>query len=160
MGAVRLTKAAGDYARGFVSHHGQHFRKEVQEIGPAMKRVKEIAELQSYATSATNPSGWNYIGSVPQTILVDWLNAHGYTMDQWARNDGGSRCPVGADPVAHATLDGGVRSKFLRYFLSRDFSKLHTQHTTTRQESNRIAVPSNYKGGGHEKPGRVKNSDS
>jgi hypothetical protein len=157
---ARLIKSSGDYARGFVTQHGKHFRKEVQNIAPAMKRVEEISELQSYATKASNPNEWGYIGSVPKTILVDWLNSHNYTMDEWARNEGGSRCPAGSDPMAHATLDGGVRSKFLRYFLSRDFSKLHTQHVTTRQESNRIAVPGNYKGSGHEEPGRVKDSNS
>ena len=160
MSDVRPLKASGDYARGFVSHHDKHYRKEVQNVGPAMQRVKEFRELQSYATAASNPNGWGYIGTIPKTILVDWLNSHGYTMDEWARNEGGSRCPAGSDPMAHATLDGGVRSKFLRYFLSRDFSKLHTQHVTTRQESNRVIVPGNYKGGEHEKPGRAEDSDS
>ena len=160
MSAVRPIKASGDYARGFVTQHGKHYRKEVQNIAPTMKRVKEIAELQSYATAASNPNGWRYLGSIPETLLIDWLNTHGYTMDQWARNDGGTRCPAGSDPVAHATLDGGIKSKFLRYFLSRDFSKLHTQHVTNRQESNRVIVPGNYKGGGHEKPGRAEDPDS
>jgi hypothetical protein len=157
---VRLIGTSGDYARGFVTQHGKHFRKEVQNIAPAMKRVKDIAELQSYATKASNPNEWGYIGSIPKTILIDWLNSHGYSMEEWARNEGGTRCVAGADPMAHATLDGGVRSRFLRYFLSRDFSRLHTQHVTTKQESSTIAVPGNYKGGEHEKPGRARDPDS
>lgn len=140
-GKKRLTKAVGDYARGLVSQDGAHFRTQHQELGPAIKRVAEIRELQARQTRATNPYGRQFIGSIPAVILTDWLKKHGYTLHQFAVNAGGNK-NSGNDPQFFRT-DPGVKSQFLRYFLSRDFSKLHTQHGTTRVEngSNRIVVP-------------------
>tara|TARA_R110002020_G_scaffold42958_2_gene125294 strand:- start:4530 stop:4976 length:447 start_codon:yes stop_codon:yes gene_type:complete len=134
----------GDYARGIVTQGGEHYRVERQDLAPTIQHVEKIRGMHDLATKGTNPNGWQHIGSVPEVVLIDWLNKHGYKMDEFARNDGGTRCAPGADPVAHAALDGGVRSKFLRYFLSRDFSKLHNQHVTTKRESSQIVVPAYY----------------
>lgn len=141
----RPTRRTGDFLRTFSTEDGKHIRGEHQELGPAMRRAKLIQEAQAHR--GTGITDRRYIGSVPFTVITDWLNKRGYTIDQWARNEGGSPCPAGSDPVQHAMRDGGVKSEFLRYFLSRDFSKLHTQHTTTKRESNVIAVPSNYNTG-------------
>lgn len=67
-------------------------------------------------------------------MLVDWLKKHGYTMHEWATNAGG-------DPYNYRVGGPGVKDKFATHFLSRDYSKLHNQHTTTRRESNRVVVP-------------------
>jgi len=141
VGDTRLTKAVGDYARGFKSEDGQHYRVERQELSHAMRRTQQIRELQAMHTRATNPYERTYIGSVPAVVLQDWLKANGYRIDEFARNEGGNP-NRGNDPQFYKT-DPGVRSQFLRFFLSRDFSKLHTQHNTTRVEngSNRIVVP-------------------
>lgn len=139
-----IARAIGDYVRTVSIEDGNVFRSEHQELGPAMRRAQLLE--QANRAEGGGLMGRRYIGSVPQVVLTDWLKSKGYTFDQWARNEGGSRCPRGMDPVAHATLDGGVRSEFLRYFLSRDFSKLHTQHTTTRREMSSIVVPSKLKG--------------
>ena len=139
----RLTRAVGDYVRGFQTEDGAHYRTERQELGPAIRRAKLIQEAQAH--KGTGEFDRRYIGSVPMVVLTDWLKARGYTMDQWARNDGGTRCPFGADPINHAMHDGGIKSEFLRYFLSRDFSKLHTHHTTSRPTGGegKIWVPGN-----------------
>lgn len=137
----RPVKRVGDYARTFSSEDGKHFRGEVQELGPAIRRAELIQQAQ--AVNGTGQYDRRYVGSIPQTILIDWLNKHGYRIDEFARNEGGD--PYKTNPH-HG---GGVKDKFLKYFLSRDFAKLHTQHTTTRRESGQIVVPDNFKGGNH-----------
>lgn len=144
MAKLRPTKRAGDYLRTFGSEDGKHYRGEHQDLGPAMARSKLIRESQ--AQNGTGQHDRQYIGSIPMTVLIDWLNKRGLTMADWAINAGGTRCPVGVDPLQHCRTDNGVKSEFLRYFLSREYSKLHTQHTTTRRESSSIVVP-NYIGG-------------
>lgn len=144
MTKFRPTKRAGDYLRTFASEDGKHYRHERQDLAPAMERSKLIQEAQ--ARNGTGQNDRRYIGSIPTTVLIDWLNRRGLTMADWAINAGGTRCPMGVDPLEHCQTDGGVKSEFLRYFLSREFSKLHTQHTTTRRESSSIVVP-NYIGG-------------
>ncbi len=67
-------------------------------------------------------------------VLVDWLGKHGYTIDQFARNDGGSARVT----VNNYHKDGGVKAQFLKYFLSRDFSQIHSHHVTTKTESRKI----------------------
>ena len=140
MAKKRLTRAVGDYARSFSSEDGSHYRGHHQNLTPAMDRVAKIREAQALHTRATNPHGRQYIGSIPAVILTDWLEKNNYKMEEFARNEGGNK-NNGNDPQFYKT-DPGVRSKFLRYFLSRDFSKLHTQHSTSRiGTSNRIVVP-------------------
>ena len=156
MSRRRLTRAVGDYVRGFQSEDGANYRTETQELGPAIARARAIAHAQEHA--GTGKYDRRYIGSVPMTMIVDWLNKRGYTMDQWARNEGGSPCPVGSDPVEHCKRDGGIKSQFLRYFLTREHSKLHTQHTTTRTSAG-IIVPT-YTGGKRENTGRTEVSDT
>lgn len=135
----RLTKASGDYLRGFRTEDGEHYRTERQNLAPAMKRVQEIRHLHDQATRSSNPNEWQHVGSIPMTVLIDWLTANRFTMDQWARNDGS--VPGKQYPESRS----GVKDKFLAYFLSRDFSKLHNRHTTTRRESSQFVVP-NYIG--------------
>jgi hypothetical protein len=137
----RKTRESGDIALTFSSEDGKHYRGTHQNLDGAIQHVQRRREIAGYATRSSNPNEWEHIGSVPMAVLVGWLDANNYKMDEWARNDGGTRCPAGSDPVAHATLDGGVRSQFLRYFLSRDFSKLHNQHVTTKRERSSIVVP-------------------
>ena len=131
----KLTKALGDYTRGFVSEDGKHYRTERQELSHAMKHVQNIRDKHATATRASNPNQWRHIGSIPEVVLDDWLNKHGYTRWHFTTNQGGD--PYNKDPYA----DNGVRSRFLRYFLSRDFSKLHNMHVTTKRESSQILMP-------------------
>ena len=132
----RISKVSGDYARGFIFEDGRAIRHERQELAPTIKRVERFRRLQG-----RSPNEWRHVGSIPMTVLIDWLTKTGHTIDQWARNDGGTPCPPGADPVQHIQRDPGVKSQFLRHFLSRDFSKLHNVHVTTKRESSAIVVP-------------------
>ena len=140
MGKARLTKAVGDYVRRFKTEDGVHYRMEHQDLDPAMRRVKLIQEAE--ARRGTGITDRRYVGSVPMTLIIDWCRKHGYTIDQWARNDGG------IPGMMYPESTSGVKDKFMKYFLTREFSKLHTQHSTTRKASSRIIVP-NPIGNGH-----------
>lgn len=139
MRKFRPTKRAGDYLRTFSTEDGKHYRGETQELAPTMRRVELIKELQD--RRGTGKYDRRYIGSIPKVLLIDWLNKHGYKIDEFVRNEGGD--PYKTNPHT----GGGVKDKFLKYYLSRDFAKLHTQHATTRRESGQIVVPTNYTGG-------------
>jgi hypothetical protein len=131
MGSKRVTGGAGDYLRSFSTEDGNHYRGFHQNFDPAIRRVEMIREARARLTKANNPYDRQYIGSVPVTLILDWCAKNGFTYDQFARRE------------------GDIRQRFMRYYLSRDFSKLHTQHTTTRRESSRIVVP-NYIGRKHD----------
>lgn len=135
MARERLIAAAGDYRRSFLTQDGAHYRREHQELGPAMKRVQNIRDMHDYATKSSNPNEWRHVGSIPMTVLIDWLTENRFTMDQWARNDG---CVPGK---TYPQSRSGVKDKFLAYFMSRDFSKLHNAHMTTKRGSSQIVVP-------------------
>lgn len=139
MARSRLTRAVGDYVRGFASEDSVHYRTESQNLAPAIARARRIQHAQEAAGKAGNPYDRRYVGSVPITVVTDWCKRHGYTFDQWARNEGGT--PGKYYPESQ----GGVKDEFMRYFLSRDFAKLHTQHVTTKKESSQILVPRNLK---------------
>jgi hypothetical protein len=124
-----VTKAAGDYVRSFAHEDGVDYRHHSQDLGPAIRRVEAIRHAQELR--GPNPTGRQYIGSVPMVVIIDWCKKHGYTYEQFARRE------------------GTIRQEFMKYFLTRDFSKFHTQHSTTRVGTgNRIVVP-NYIGGAH-----------
>ena len=115
------------YAVTFSSESGQDYVGTHQDIEPVIKHVKKIRDMHSFATKQSNPNEWKHVGSVPIAIIVDWCKRNGYNFSQWARNE------------------DGAKDKFLKYFMTRDFSKLHNQHTTTKTESSQIVVP-NYIG--------------
>jgi hypothetical protein len=94
-----------------------------QDVTPTIKHVQKVRDMHSYATKSSNPNEWRHVGSVPIAIIVDWNRRNGYTFSQWARNE------------------DGAKDKFLKYFLSRDFSKLHNMHITTKKESVIHTVP-------------------
>ncbi len=122
-----------DIVKSFSSEDGKHYRGLHQQEAPVIKRAATLREMND-TTSLTNPNGWRSEGVIPMAVLVDWLGKHGYTMDEFARNDGGSPRVT----VHNYHKDGGVKAKFLKYFLSRDFSQLHSHHVTTKTESRQI----------------------
>lgn len=135
----RKTRASGDISQTFSTEDGKNYRGIHQNSDGVIKHVNRIKGMHEHATKASNPNEWKHIGSIPETLLWEWLKQNNYTQHQWAINEGGTRCPAGNDPVAHAKLDHGVRSKFLRFFLSRDYSKLHN-HTASQR--GKIITPS------------------
>lgn len=154
-----IGRAGHDYARSFITQDGKHYRREHQNIDLSIQRVERFRAIEDLATKQSNPNEWTHIGTIPKVVLTAWLNKNNYTPHQWAINEGGTRCPLGNDPIDHQMRDPGVKSQFLRYFLSRDFSKLHNMHVTTKRKSSQIVVPDNI-GGRNEDIRRAKSGDS
>ena len=130
-----------DIRKTFASEDGVHYRHFSQELDPAIRHVQHLRHKVNDAPRSGNKSGWQHIGSIPMTVLQDWLTKNSYTMDQWARNDGG----LPYSNVNTYKQDNGVKSQFLRFFLDRDFSKLHNEHVTTKRERSSVQVPAGIK---------------
>jgi hypothetical protein len=114
----------GEVSKSFASEDGRHYRHFRQDIDPIIERVQHNRDIAKNSTKFSNPNGWQHKGTVPMTVLLDWLQKHGYTFDEFARAD---RNDV-----------YGPKHKFLKYFTSRDFSKLHNEHVTTKRESSQV----------------------
>jgi hypothetical protein len=113
------------------------FRRLHQEGSPIVRHVEQLRHKVNEAPTSGNPNGWQHAGSIPMVMLVGWLKENGYTMHQWAVNEGGqAKCSV-----RNYHTDPGVKAQFLRFFFSRDYAKLHNQHVTTRVGSRQFAVP-------------------
>lgn len=106
----------------FASEDGKHYRSWRQDMDPVIKHVERNRAMSNASTTKTR-SGLKYAGSVPIAMIVDWCNRNGYTFDQWARNE------------------DKAKDKWKKHFMSRDFSKLHGNHITTKRESSSIVVP-------------------
>lgn len=141
MARLRPLGKNGDITRSFASEDGAHYRHSKQELDGAIKHVEHLRHKVNEAPRSGNKGGWAHAGSIPFTVLVDWLNKNGYTIDQWARNEGGD----GNATVHNYKTDRGVKAQFLRYFLSRDYAKLHNMHVTTKRESVVHTIPAGIK---------------
>ena len=130
--------------KSFGSEDGVHYRHYKQDFGPAMEHRKYLDEKVNGAPKSGNKNGWRHHGVVPTALVLDWLSKNGYTIDQWARNDGGR---PDANPDNYHK-DPGIKSQFMRYFFTREFSKLHNHHITTKRESTSHAVPAGFKKSG------------
>ena len=127
----RPLPSSGDIKKTFASEDGRHYRGMRQDIDPIVKHVKEQDEWINGASKGTNRNNWRYGGTIPMSILVDWLQKNGYRFDEFTR--------ARRDDIY------GPKYKFLQYFKTREFAKLHTDHVTTKRESSQIVVP-NYIG--------------
>ena len=116
------------YAVTHAEEQGKTYTGHHQDIDPVIAHVRKVRDMHAYATKQSNPNGWKHLGSVPISIIVDWCKLNNTTFSDWARN-----------------VDG-AKDRFLKYFMSRDFSKLHNQHVTTKRESSSIIVPPSYGG--------------
>lgn len=107
----------------FASEDGTHYRAWRQDMDPVMRYVEQRSALARESSPRKTKSGMSYVGSVPIAMIVDWCNKNNYTFDQWARNE------------------DGAKDKWKKHFMSRDYSKLHNQHVTTKRESSVFVVP-------------------
>ena len=131
MAKEKLLSKMGGTTKSFLSEDGNHYRHFRTDMDPVVEHVKYMNEKVNEATRAENKQGYHYIGSVPITMIDDWLRSHGYDWNDFATNAGGEKGKT--DPQGP-----GVKDQFMRYFLSRDFAKLHTQHATTKKDSGLI----------------------
>lgn len=134
----------GDYGVTFNVEDGKAFIGYHFDSAGIEKHCRQMTHAMQ--AGGKTPGGMNgqYIGSIPPALLATWLRKHGFTMHHFAINAGGERLSRNPDPYAYKK-DPGVRSQFLRYYLSRDFSKMHTHHVTTRVEHQKIWLPGDPK---------------
>lgn len=102
---MRTIKAYSDLRTWFASEEGKEYRGMSQDLSPVFQHVRQMDDKVNGAPSAGN-KGWKYAGSVPMSVMVDWLGKNHYTFDQWARNE------------------DGAKDKFKKYIRSREFHKL------------------------------------
>lgn len=121
----RILKAEGDYLRRFASEDGKHYRHEYQDGDAALKRVKQITDIEEAGLSGRKEH--EFVCSVAEVPLDAWLLKHGYDRHQWAVNAGGERTPAGVHPMSHARRDGGVKSEFLRWY-ALHYPKMFSDH--------------------------------
>lgn len=109
----------------FMAEDGRHYRATRTDMDPIIDRVKYLNEKVNEAPRSGNRNGYHYIGSVPRTFIDDWLRKHNYTWAEFAVNAGGEK--------GKTDVNGpGVKDQFMKYYLSRDFAKLHTGHVTSK----------------------------
>lgn len=139
MANQRALPAGHGVLRSFVDDgEGNRYRREYQDGDAILKHVEFLRHSVNEAPKSGNNLGLRHEGTVPITMVIAWCNSRGYTFDQWARNEG-------HQPGQHWKTGSGVKDEFMRYFKSREFSKLHNEHVTTKQESSQIVVPTTYR---------------
>lgn len=132
-GTSSATTYSEEDGKTFIGHH--------IELDTHIKRVSQMREIRDMATRASNPNGWELAARVPIPVITNWLAANGFTLPQFARNEGGIR------GKAYPESKSGVKDKFMAFFLSsRDFTKLNNEHLTNKRESSQIVLPDNYVG--------------
>ena len=90
------------------------------DLDPHIKFVRQSRHIAEAATKQSNPNGHELVARIPIPMIWDWCLKNHYNMHQWAAN-----------------IDG-AKDKFMRYFLARDFSKLHNEHVTTKRQSSMV----------------------
>ena len=118
MSDEKVLKTYENMWTGFKSEDGKHYKTTHADFSGVIKHVENMKELVNESQVARN-KGYQHIGTIPMALLEDWLVKHNYTMHEFAINAGGEKGKT--DPY-HGS---GVKDKFLKYFLSRDFNKLH-----------------------------------
>lgn len=116
----KLIKNYGDTWTGFKSEDGKHYKTTHSDFSNVIQHVKNMDELVNESTAAKR-KGYQHVGTIPMALLEDWLLKHNYTMHDFAVNAGGEKGKTNP----HG--GGGVKDKFLKYFLSKDFAKLHNR---------------------------------
>ena len=73
--------------RWFASEGGKHYRGHSQDMEQVFQHVRHKDDLVNSAPAAGNRNGWEYVGSIPFALLIDWLKENNLRMDQWARDE-------------------------------------------------------------------------
>lgn len=111
--------------KSFVGHH--------INMDPMVKGASQLRELNALAKKKAGGLNLRHEARIPMPMITDWCIKHGFTFDQWASNAGGNK-DDGSEGFYQR--DPGVKSLFMRWFKSREFSKLHHGHVTNKRERN------------------------
>lgn len=120
MSDERLIKNHGNLWTGFKTEDNKHYKTTHADFSGIIKHVEDMDERVN-ENAAMKAKGYQHVGTIPMALLEDWLIKHNYTMHEFAINAGGEKNKTNP----HG--GGGVKDKFLKYFLSRDFNKLHNR---------------------------------
>ena len=90
MAAKLITSVFGDVTKYFGverdgSGHVQHYRGHRQDVAPVLDRVKRISQAQPGRFSRMGEH--QYLGTIPRTMIDDWLNRQGKTWHDYATDD-------------------------------------------------------------------------
>ena len=122
----RVIRRIGDIETALVVQDGKHYRHMRQELQPAIDRTREMTEYVNEVPRRNNRYDREYIGSLPATVLMDWMTKNKVRPDQYARNE------------------GGVMDKFRKEFLqNRDFAKFRA---STYKKTRGILLPRSLRG--------------
>ena len=98
----RLLQNYGSLKSFFASEDGRHYRQDRQELKPVFDYVKQRHET----INEQGDGRWRSVGTIPMTVLMEWLQENHYTIDQWARNE------------------DNAKKKFIKHIRSREYHKL------------------------------------
>jgi hypothetical protein len=87
----RVTRHSGDIARYFGYEDGVAYRGHRQNVEAIKSHVAFMDAKVNGAPSRGNPREWTYRGSIPQSLLIDYLTQRRIGYDVWARNEGGEK---------------------------------------------------------------------
>jgi hypothetical protein len=86
MGTRIVTGVSGDVTKYFgIERQGRevvHYRGHRQDCRPAMARAREMSERSGGRFSKSREIG--YVGSIPQSMIDDWLIERGKTWHDYA----------------------------------------------------------------------------
>ena len=86
MAKTRITKVLGEYKRGIISEDGVNYRHTRQEMDPVIEHVKFLSQKVNDAPKRGNRHDMHYVGSLPWSVLEDWLNKRSIGIDVFARS--------------------------------------------------------------------------
>lgn len=69
----------------------EHYRRLRQDIEPIIEHVRHTAQKVNSAPASGNRNGWQYLGSIPITMVIDWCQKNNVRFDEFARNENGAR---------------------------------------------------------------------
>lgn len=129
----RAFSSHGGYAATLSEEDGQLYQGYHQDMKPIIRHVERMRDVQAAATRSSNKNGWHHMGTTTWPQIKHWCNMTGHTINQWSTNAGGKNMEPGEDPVSWAYRDKGVKAQFLRWFYSREHSKLHNAGVGSRK---------------------------
>lgn len=88
---ARVTAHHGDIARYFAREDGKSFRGHRQSVEAVKRHVEFLDHKVNGAAQRGNPRNWQFAGSIPMSIVVDYLTERNIPIDVWARNEGGEK---------------------------------------------------------------------